>query len=176
MLLAAAIIAGCGTSRTTVPDVRTPDAPQGARAVRLGHAGVRFRAPVNWADLPGQGARAGGIQSRTATVAVWRYPRSEPLPATAAALDAARARLIERIKQRDGSFQVQGDRSLRLAGARAIEVTGRATIAGLPFRVRSTHLFKRGAEVVVDAYASPADFDRVDATVFRPLLQSLRLR
>jgi hypothetical protein len=173
VLALAAALAGCGNSRTPVPDVSTPDPPQGARDVRL--KGIRFKAPVNWADLPAQGARAGGIQSRTATLAVWRYPRSEPLPATPQALEEVRGLLIERIKQRDTSFRVRDDRRLRLAGARALEVTGEATIAGLPFRVRSTHLFKHGTEYVVDAYAPPQDFDRVDSTVFKPVLQTLRL-
>jgi hypothetical protein len=175
-LVAALVLAGCGNSRTRVPDVRTPDAPQGSRDVRLRAAGIRFKAPVNWPDLPAQGARAGGIQSKTATLAIWRYPRTEPLPSSAAALAEVRGLLVDRIKQRDTTFKVRTQRSLRLAGARAIQVTGSATIAGLPFRVRSTHLFKDGAEVVVDAYAPPRDFARVDATVFRPLLRTLRLR
>lgn len=176
LLSASALLAGCGDARTPVPDVRTPDAPQGTRDVRLKAAGVRFTAPGNWADLPAEGARAGGIQSKTATLAVWRYPRSEPLPASSGALAQARRRLVELIKRRDSTFRLRAGRSLRLDGARAIEVTGNATIAGLPFRVRSTHVFRRGAEVVLDAYAPPAVFDRVDATVFQPLLRTLRLR
>jgi len=167
-------LAGCGNSRTPVPDVATPDAPQGARDVRL--KGVRFKAPVNWADLQPQGARTGGIQSKTATMAIWRYPRTEPLPAGRQALEEVRGLLVGRIKQRDASFVVTNERSTRLAGARAIVVTGKASIAGLPFRIRSTHLFKDGTETVVDAYARPQDFERVDTTVFKPVLSTLRLR
>jgi hypothetical protein len=174
LIASAAALAGCGNSRTPVPDVTTPDAPQGARDVKL--KGVRFKAPVNWTDLQPQGARAGGIQSKTATMAVWRYPRTEPLPTTRKTLDEVRGLLVGRIKQRDASFAVTSERITRLAGARAIVVVGNATIAGLPFRVRSTHLFKHGTETVVDAYARPEDFDRVDSTVFKPVLSTLRLR
>jgi hypothetical protein len=173
-LVLAAVLTGCGNSRTPVPDVTTPDAPQGARDVKL--KGVRFKAPVNWADLQPQGARAGGIQSKTATMAVWRYPRTEPLPAGRRALEEVRGLLVGRIKQRDASFVVTSQRTTRLAGARAIVVTGKASIAGLPFRIRSTHLFKDGTETVVDAYARPQDFKRVDTTVFEPVLSTLRLR
>ena len=59
--------------------------------------------------------------------------------------------------------------------ARAIELTGTQTVAGFTYDVRSAHLFREGAEVVVDAYAPPADFPRVDRTVFEPALRSLKL-
>jgi hypothetical protein len=42
--------------------------------------------------------------------------------------------------------------------------------------VRSTHLFDRGTEIVIDAYAPPGDFARVDRSVFQPLIRSVRLR
>jgi hypothetical protein len=41
--------------------------------------------------------------------------------------------------------------------------------------VRSTHIFSHGAEVVVDAYAPPRFFPKVDKTAFKPLLRSLRV-
>jgi hypothetical protein len=166
-------VAGCGNRRTQPPDVITPDAPQGTREVRL--KGVRFTAPFNWQDLPALGLRAGGIQSNTATVAVWRYPRSEPLPASSAALDEVEGLLVERVKRRDATFELRSSSTGRLAGARAIQLVGRQTIAGLPFGVRSAHVFAAGTEIVVDAYARPQDFAALDASVFRPLLRSLKL-
>ena len=59
---------------------------------------------------------------------------------------------------------------------RGIEVLATESVNGQARRVRSTHLFDRGAEIVIDAYAPPADFARVDATVFEPLLRSFQLR
>jgi hypothetical protein len=167
--LAAALLAGCGNPRTRPPETVVPEAPLGARQVRLD--GIRFTAPVNWPDLPAQGDRLGGIRSRTATLAVWRYPRTEPLPSTRAALEQVRGLLEGQVRRRDPGFRLRSSRLLR----DGIELVGRQTIAGLPFDVRSRHLFRHGAEVVVDAYARPADFARVDATVFEPLLRSLRL-
>ena len=173
--LAAAALAGCGNRATPVPETVTPEQPAGSRVVRLPAAGVRFTAPFNWSDLPAQGVRVGGIRSRTATVAVWRYPRSEPLPATRAALEQVQGLLADRVRKRDATFRLRSSEVVRHGGARGIELVGRQTIAGLPYEVRSAHLFADGAEVVVDAFARPGDFARVDGAVFRPLLRSLRL-
>ena len=173
--LCAALLAGCGNDPTPVPDVATPRAPEGERTVRLKAAGVRFEAPVNWSDLPARGRRAGGIQSNRATLAVWRYERSEPLPESRAQLERVQELLVERVRQRDPGFELEETSYDRRGGARTIELVGRQTIAGLPFGVRSAHLFSDGEELVVDAYAPPEHFERVDRTVFRPLLRSLKL-
>ena len=171
----AALGAGCGNERTPVPDVVTPDPPRGTRVVEIRAAGVRFSAPFNWPDLQPQGQRVGGIQNKRATLAVWRYPRTEPLPRTAAELREARRLLIERVKRRDPTFVLRSSRTLRRGGARTIELVGRQTVAGLPFEVRSAHVFHAGAEIVVDAFAPPEHFARVDRTVFAPLLDTLKL-
>jgi hypothetical protein len=176
LTLIAAAAAGCGNERTPAPDVVTPDAPRGTRVVHLDAAGVRFNAPLNWRDLPARGRRAGGIQSKTATVAVWVYPRTEPLPSTKAALEEVKRLLVDRLRRRDPRFELRGSTIGRRGGANAIEVLGRQTIAGLPFGVRSAHLYARRTEVVVDAYAPPESFDRLDAGVFVPLLGSLKLK
>lgn len=139
-------------------------------------AGVSFTAPANWPDLPAEGLRVGGIQSNRAIVAVWRYERVEPLPAGRAELEAAEERLLERVRQRDQRFELDRVANPRRDGAPSVEITGRQTIAGLRYGVRSAHVFHEGAELVVDAYAPTEHFDRVDATVFRPLLGSLELR
>lgn len=173
--LLAALLAGCGETRTRPLDVEHADAPIGSRPVSLPGAGVTFTAPQNWRDVAAAPPLAGGIRSKTATVAVWRYPRTEPLPRRAAALRAARTRLVERVRQRNPTFAVASSQVRRRGGAPAVELTGRQTIGALPYEVRSSHLFKAGAEVVVDAYAPPGDFARVDRTVFKPLLASLKV-
>jgi hypothetical protein len=175
LVLVLALPAGCGNEPTPAPDTRTPDAPRGTREVSLQGTGISFTAPFNWPDLQRQGLRVGGIQNKRATVAIWRYPRSEPLPASDGAVGEAQKRLVDRVRRRDPRFEVRSSTIARRGGARAIEVVGRQTIGGLPFGVRSSHIFHAGDEIVVDAYAPPEDFDRVDRTVFEPLLDSLRL-
>jgi hypothetical protein len=174
-LAAALSLAACGNARTPVPDVTVPAAPRGERAVALEQAGVRFTAPANWAAIDPHDPLVGGIESSRASLAVWRYPRTEPLPADAAALRRVQGLLVERARARDGTFALTRARTVRLAGARAIELTGTETIGGRRLRVRSSHVFFATAEIVLDAFAPPADFPRVDRTVFRPALASLRL-
>jgi hypothetical protein len=174
-VLAALFVAGCGNDRTPPPETQSPDAPKGTRVVKLTKAGVRFTAPFNWPDLQEQGLRAGGIQNKRATVAVWRYVRAEPLPATNVELGEVARLLVERVKKRDPTFVLKESRTRRRGGARAIELVGRQTAAGLPYGVRSSHIFFDGAEIVVDAFAPPEFFPRVDSSVFVPLLDSLKL-
>ena len=176
LIVLAALLAGCGNDRTEPPDVQTPVEPEGRRTVRLAGGAIAFRAPVNWNDLAPQGKRIGGVQSRRALLAVWRYERSEPLPRTEDELERVAGLLVDRIEQRDPGFELRDRRLGRLGGARMIAVRGRQTIAGLPREVRSAHVFHDGAEIVLDAYAPPEDFARVDAAVFQPALESLELR
>ena len=170
------VLSGCGNDVTRPPETRVPDPPRGTRKVDIRDSGIRFTAPFNWPDLQAQGQRVGGIQNKLATVAIWRYQRTEPLPESRAALREVRDLLVERVKRRDATFDLRSSELLRRGGARAIELVGRQTMAGLPYEVRSSHIFHDGAEIVVDAYSPPAYFQRLDETVFVPLLESLRLR
>ncbi len=170
-----AALAGCGNARTRPPDIEHPDAPRVSREYAIANAGVSFTGPGNWQALPPAGTLVGGIRDKTATLAIWRYPRTEPLPSTTAALEEVRGLLLARIKQRNPTFVVRQSRLRRRGGVEGIELVGRQTIAGLRYYVRSTHLFKAAAEVVIDAYAPPAEFVRVDRTVFGPVLRSLKV-
>lgn len=171
----ALLLAGCGNDVTRPPETRVPDPPRGTREVRIQGTGIRFTAPFNWPDLQAQGLRVGGIQNKLATVAIWRYRRSEPLPDTRAELEEVRGLLIERVKRRDRNFDLRRAEVRRRGGAHAIELSGRQDMAGSHRGVRSSHIFHEGAEIVIDAYAPPEFFDAVDRYVFLPLLRSLKL-
>lgn len=169
------LLTGCGNAVTRPPDTRVPDAPAGTRVVILPATGIKFTAPFNWPNLSSlDPAMVAGIQNKRATVAIWRYARTEPLPATRTALKEVRGLLLERVKRRDPTFQLDKSAYPRRDGEPSIELLGSQTIAGLRFRVRSAHVFAFGAEFVIDAFAPPEHFERVDKTVFRPLLKSLR--
>jgi hypothetical protein len=170
-LAAAAALAGCGNARTPPPNIDHAVDPTGERSYEIKDTGISFTAPVNWQPVAPIGSLVGGLRSKTATVAVWRYAREEPLPAGQQELADARQRLIERVKLQNPTLDLRR-RKLRRHG---IELVGTQTIAGVPVGIRSVHVFRAGAEVVVDAYAPPADFDRVDETVFRPLLRTLKV-
>lgn len=174
--VAASLLVGCGEDRTRPPDIARADDPQGTREVVVEDAGVTFTAPRNWTDLAAAPPfLEGGVSSKLAVVAVWRYPRTEPLPAGRRELAQAQERLEARILERHPTFALRTSELTKIDDARAIEVTGRQEIGGRPYDVRSAHVFRDGAEVVVDAYAPPDDFARVDASVFVPLLASLKV-
>jgi hypothetical protein len=173
--VAAALVAGCGEQRTRPPDVAHAVAPEPRVDVVLRGQGIRYRRPRNWDQLPPAGSLVGGVTSRTATVAVWRYPRTEPLPEDPAALERVETLLLDRVRQRNPTFTLRESEITRVAGAPAIVLTGSQAAAGFAYDLRSAHVFKAGAEVVVDAYAPSADFPSLDRRVFQPLLASLEV-
>ena len=173
-LLLVLAVGGCGNERTRAPDADTPLTPQGERIERLKQAGVRFIAPGNWPDLARVDPREGGIRSGRATFAVWRYTRTQELPRTREELEQVRDLLLERVRARDATYEERETRIVRRGGAPGIELLGTQTLAGNVVDVRSTHLFTRGSEFVIDAYAPPDQFEAVDEAVFLPALRSLR--
>ena len=175
LVCSAVALGGCANSRTRPPDVSRPATPHGTQTVTFGAAGVSFRAPKNWATLAGQAPLVATVASGRALVAVWRYPRSEPLPASSAALGNARLALEAAARHRDPRLAVIRSRVLTVDGAPAIELDALEHLAGASRRVRSLHVFAFGAEIVLDAYAPPDSFHAVDHAVFSPLQHSLRL-
>jgi hypothetical protein len=167
--------AGCGNERTPAPDTATPLTPQGSALVRYPQAGVRFATPGRWDRAAGQAPLVATVTSGRATVAVWRFPRAEPLPSSAQDLRRARRTLLAAARARDPSFRSQRITSRRVGDLRAIEVRGTGTVEGQARAVRSLHVYGFDGEVVVDALAPPDQFGRVDREVFGPLLRSVRL-
>jgi hypothetical protein len=168
-------LAGCGNERTPAPDTATPLTPQGSALVRYPQAGVRFATPGRWDRAAGQAPLVATVTSGRATVAVWRFPRAEPLPSSAQDLRRARRTLLAAARARDPSFRSQRITTRRVGDLRAIEVRGTGTVEGQARAVRSLHVYGFDGEVVVDALAPPDQFGRVDREVFGPLLRSVRL-
>jgi hypothetical protein len=132
--------------------------------------------PDNWRAEQGSDPLVASIASGTATVAIWRYSRTEPLPRSAAAFRRAQRELVRAAQRRDRTLRVQSARVIRFRGRPALEIVGTETVAGEPRRVRSTHVFRDRSEVVVEALAPAAVFAGLERTVFRPLLRSLVIR
>lgn len=174
IVLAVLVLSGCGTRRTRPPDVQHAAAPRGTVTRTAG--GLRYTGPSNWQPLAPDGSLIGGAVSNTATVAIWRYPRTEPLPADTRALEQAKTLLLDSVRRRNPGFTLRRAEATRVDGARAIALTGSQSVAGFAYSVRSTHVFSGDAEIVVDAYAPTPDFARVDRQVFRPLVASLRVK
>jgi hypothetical protein len=175
-LAAAVLLAGCGNSRTPAPPTGLIPPPVAFRDLKYPAAGVSLRAPANWREVQGADPQLATIAIGDAEIALWRYVRSEPLPATRSQLHAARQALVAQVESRDPTFELTSSRLVIKAGLRAVEIIGQGTNQGQRRSVRSLHAYGHGAEVVVDAFAPPKDFARVDEDTFAPVARSLRLR
>ena len=175
-LIACLLLAGCGNQQGRPPDVSAPVRPAGATAVTFATQGIGFAAPGGWHVRAGTAPLVATVQSGTALIAIWRYPRAEPLPATRGQLAQARDLLLQAAKARDASFVAAKSAITRVRSHPAIQVRGTETVSGRPRTVRSTHVYAFGAEVVVDAYAPASVFGQVDREAFVPLVRSLKLR
>jgi hypothetical protein len=173
--LAALVAGGCGNQQSRPPDVANPDPPIGHTVAWFDKQGVRFSAPGGWHLQPGAAPLVATVQSGTASIAVWRYPRTESLPRGKAALGQARDLLLAAAHARDATFKETKVAITKVHGRPAIQVRGTETVSGQPRIVRSTHVYALGAEVVVDAFAPAGVFPRVDRDVFGPLLRSLHV-
>jgi hypothetical protein len=136
---------------------------------------VSFLAPKGWLISEGEGTQVYAISTGEATIAIYRYPRTEQTPRTRAQLEQAVELLVGAAKARDNTFTEIKRGRLKVDGHPAVQLRGTETIVGRPRMVRSTHVYTKNSEVVVDAFAPEQDFRRVDAQVFRPLLKSLKI-
>jgi hypothetical protein len=169
------VLAGCGNSRTPVPDISRPAPPQGFRTLTLSHAGVSLATPANWIVTGQSAPLVVTLNSGPAVVALWRFARSGSTPATAAALGRARRSLITAVRGRDRNVSVVRSAETRVAGAGAVALQVRERIGGQLRRVMSTHVYIPGAELVLDEYAPPTQYAAVARSVFAPVLHSLVL-
>lgn len=175
-IAAAVVLAGCGNDQTSSPDIGGIPAPAAFRDAIFAEQGVVFRAPTNWRIVPGDAPQLATVAVGDAQIGVWRYPRSEPLPETRDQLKAARQALVAQIESRDPTFRLTSSRLVVKPGLRGVELVGSATNQGQRRLLRSLHAYGRGAEVVVDAFAPPKEFPRVDEQTFGPVARSLKLR
>jgi hypothetical protein len=164
-----AALAGCGSDSSGTATTSAADAG------RFPAQGLTFTPPADWSVDSGAGHLVATAQAGQATVAVWRYPRTETLPKSKVELQAARDALVKASKKRDVTFEQIKTAATQIAGQPAVQIRAREHIAGQPRTVRSTHIYAHGAEYVIDAYADADSFRAVDAQVFRPLLRSLRV-
>ncbi len=153
----AAAVAGCGDSRTPVPDVLTPAAPAGFRTLQYPAAGS--------ASAP----------RRTGPWPLWRFPDRAPPPVRGATLAEDRIRLLRAARARDRSLRLLGAALIHVSAAPAVVLDALERIGYGVREVRSTHVYVPGAEVVLEEYAPPSLWRTVDRTVFSPLSDSLRL-
>jgi hypothetical protein len=173
--LVALLAAGCGAERVDVPDVARPYTIEGPAVRAFPAAGVSFQAPADWRFDVGKEPLVATTSSGSATIAIWRYPRTEPLPRDDIALDQADGALQDAATTRDENLRVQQSRRVKVDGARGVQLVGIEQVAGRERQVRSTHVYAKGAEYVIDTYAATRDFALIDRTVFQPLVRTFKI-
>ena len=178
ILIAALLVfaCGCGYERTKPPDLAAPAPPTGFQKRSFKKEGLALSAPVNWRPTAGKPPLVVAFTSGRASLAVWRYPRSERLPKSRGEVAKVLPALVQAARGRDRSLRLDKPRIVTIDGAPGAVLTGVETILGKRRRVRSVHVYTPGAEVVIDAFAPPAVFARVDRQVFRAVVASLRVR
>ncbi|MHB8659433.1 MAG: hypothetical protein ACYC91_16060 [Solirubrobacteraceae bacterium] len=167
--------AGCGNTRDRVPNLARPAPPAGFHALGYPRAGVTLLAPRNWTVLPERSPLIAVIASGEAVTALWRFPRSIAPPADPAALRLADAALLAAARARDRGLQLIRSAAVEIDRAPALELDAIERINGRIRRVRSTHVFLAGAELVLEQYAPVSMFHMIDHAVFSPMKRSLRL-
>lgn len=172
--LAALALAGCGADRTPVADLDDPVPVPGRDVVE--RDGVRIELPRGWQRQEGPAPLVASASSGPVTVAVWRYPRTEPLPQDEAALAEARRTLLAAARARDPSIEVQATELTEVGGSPAIAVRARGRVDGRPRVLRSTHVYAAGAEVVIDGFAPERHVAVLEDDVLRPLLREAEVR
>lgn len=168
-------VAGCGNSPRTPPTSTTPKAAFGFVDQDVPTQGVKFQRPSAWRYAPGTPPLLGTMSSGLTTIAVWRYPRAEKLPTTLDELNAARDALVAAAKARDSTFKVIKAKGTRAAHHPAVVIVADETVAGQPRRVRSTHIYAAGAEVVVDAFAPADQFEQVESPIIVQLVRTFEI-
>jgi hypothetical protein len=172
--LAAALLTGCGKDRLESSDVAFR-ADQRQRAVAYPKVGMRFRVPRNVRLDPSARPGVFRASSGDSFLAGFAYRRAEQLPRNRRELAAARRRLVAASRKRGRSYKLRSARTLRVDGARAVELLGDQRISGGRLRTRSLHVYKGRAEYVIELLATARDFAYLDRAVYRPLRSTLKL-
>jgi hypothetical protein len=173
LLAAAGAVAGCGAEEQTSPSLVQPLPPADPVPLSFPEVGLSFDAPANWYRARSDNPGVLTISSGEAVVALWAHEQDRRAPRTRADLARVRPRLLAALRRRDPSFGLESSRVTRVAGAPAIELTGRQRIGGRRMQVRSVHVYRGEAEYVFEALAPRGQFPRADDGVLEPLLDSL---
>ena len=172
---AAMTLLGCSDARVAAPDITTPRPPDGTHPTAYPAAGVSLQVPNSWRAEQGTSPLVASIASVTATVAIWRYPRTEPLPKKPKTPRATKDAPVGAAHKRDRTLRISRAAVVRFHGRPALRLVGTETVGTQPRMVRSTHIFTNHSEVVVEALAPPDAFAGLQRSVFAPLLRSLKI-
>ena len=167
-------LAGCGDGPTPQPSVGRPALDPTSQPTTLPNGGS-IDLPATWKiTTSSSGPQVALASSGQGFIAVWHYPRTEPLPVTRADLRNTRRSLRAAVMSRDPKFKLTAA-ILRQGPPPAVELIGVGRLAGAPRAIRSLHVYTAGAETVVDCIAPVSEAAQFATTVCDPALQSLQV-
>lgn len=170
-----ALPAGCGNERAGSDSLFEAPAGEGTQRLRYPDAGLALVLPKAFVVSPAKPPQLFRASLEDAFVSSFAYRREEQLPTTGDQLRTARDRLVRAAQIRDRSFRLSSSKLTRAAGAPAIELLGEQTISLGRLRLRSLHVYKGGAEYVVELGAPVRDFRRLDRSTFPGIRRSLKV-
>lgn len=175
LALAAVALAGCGNEPSRPPVVTTPKEAFGWVDYGAPGQGVTWQRPSAWRITPGDPPLLATMSSGLATISVWRYPRNEALPETPEELEVAKDALVAAATAKDPSFRVIKAKGTRAAFNPAVVIIADETVSGQPRRVRSTHIYAAGSEVVIDAFMPADQYAEVEEGIIIPLVRTFKI-
>lgn len=174
VVLAAALLPGCGRDRVRPADLEFKDTGQTASA-SYPEVGMRFRHPVGVGLAPTEAPGIFRGAAGDAFLSGFAYRRAEQLPRNRRELAAARRRLVAATRGRSPSYRLRSARTTRVDGAPAVELLGDQSLSNGRLRTRSLHVYKGRVEYVLELAADAREFPRLDRAVYRPIRESLKL-
>lgn len=175
LLILGLLLAGCGSRPRAVPQLSGPAAPQGFHLTTYNAAGLRLAEPRSWTTTSENPPLVTVISSGGAVISLWRYHRPGTLPASKGQLHQAYRRLIAAARRRQPKLHVQAAGLQAVDGHPAVVLDATDPIHSTQERVRSVHVFTPAGEVVLEEYAPPSVFQRVDRQVFEHVWRSLAI-
>lgn len=174
-LTVALALAACGRQPIQAPKTSAPIFSRATQSVAFSSVGITVELPRR--PAPARQSAPGVFQTALGVgfLSCFAYRRREPIPKGSKELVAARRRLLGEVRKGSRPFTVDSSRTLKVAGADAIEIVGSQTISRQRLRTRSVHVFKGHAEYVFELLVSPATYPRANNAVFAPVLRSLKL-
>ena len=170
--LCAALLAGCGSSAPSSTSSTAPSTLTGSGVTPRSFRGFAVELPSSWTQIAAAGTRLYAARSGAATIAIFRYPRSGKAPYAHSLLKSDLHALVALTRSRHPGFRLLHARVTKVSRRGALELVAVEQLGGRTVQVRSTHVFLKGAEIVIDEYTDPAQFSGVDHADFLPVVYS----
>jgi hypothetical protein len=173
--LAVLLAGGCGNERVQSGSLFDAKPGKVSHALAYPAAGLKVQVPKEFDVKDSTAPELFRASLNASFISGFAYRRTEQLPRTRDELAAARRRLVDAAKRRDGSYRLRSGTLTSVDGAPAVELLGDQTIFKGRLRLHSLHVYKGNGEYVVELVAPVAAFPRLDRSSFPGIRRSLKV-